>query len=147
MPHKTRKPNKHQSSREQAAQGGILPMMINAVRGTLVACMAGAVLLLIAAAIAYAQDDPDRLTAPLGYTAAAITALLAGFLASRWNRRAVLLCGLFSAACLLLIFFVLSLIPLQGTTSASPALSLALHAAMLPLTSAGAYLGRRRARR
>ena len=51
MPHKTRKPNKHQSSHEQAAQGGILPMMINAVRGTLVAFMAGAVLLLIAAAI------------------------------------------------------------------------------------------------
>ncbi|MBQ8397637.1 MAG: TIGR04086 family membrane protein [Clostridia bacterium] len=143
-------PNKHKphpARTEQTAPGGIVPLMLGAVRGTLIACLVGALLLLAVTAIAYAQDDPDQLTATFGYAVAALVALTAGFLASRRNRRAVLLCGLFSAACLLLIFAALTLIPVHDPSPATPAVSLALHAALLPLAVAGAYLGRRRQRR
>lgn len=143
-------PNKHKphpTRTEQSAPGGIVPLMLNAVRGTLIACLAGALLLLAVTGLAYAQDDPDKLTAPLGYAVSAVIALLAGFLASRRSRRAVLLCGLFSAACLLLIFTALTLIPVHDPSPVTPTVSLALHAALLPLAVAGAYLGRRRQRR
>lgn len=142
-------PNKHKPrpARENPTAGGILPILIAAARGTLIACLVGALLLLAVTAVAYAQDDPDKLTAPFGYAAAALIALLAGLLTSRKCGRAVLLCGIFSTVCLLLVFAVLGMIPVHDPSPATPTVSLALHAALLPMSVAGAYLGRRKHRR
>ncbi len=139
--------NARRAHTEPNTPAGIVPLIVNAARGTLIAVLVGVLLLLLATAVAYAQDDPDRLTAPIGYAVTVIVALLAGFLASRRSRRAVLLCGLFSAACLLALFALLALIPVGIPSQATPLLSLALHAALIPLSALGAYLGRRRTRR
>ncbi|MBQ3125996.1 MAG: TIGR04086 family membrane protein [Clostridia bacterium] len=132
---------------DPAAPAGLLPLVCNALRGTLIALPIGLLLLFAAAAIALGQDDPGRLVLPLGYAVSALTALIAGFLTSRRCRRAVLLCGIFSAACLVLFMVVLSLFPVSDPSPSSPMLSLSLRAALILPALAGAYLGRRRSRR
>ena len=144
------KKKKHRSlqSRDTSATPGFSAALRNAACGVLIACAVGALLLLVVTAAAYAQDDPDSLTMPLGYAVAAVVALTAGAITARRNGRAVLLCGLLSAAILLLVFTVLSLFPhAQAREPMSVGVSLALHAALLPLSCLGAYLGRRRGRR
>lgn len=136
----------HRVRSNPSAPAGIVPLIVNAARGTLIAILVGALLLFAMTAAAYAQNDPDRLTAPIGYAVTSIVALLSGFLASHRSRRAVLLCGLLSAACLLAVFALLSLVPAGTPSQVAPLLSLALHGALIPLTTFGAYLGRRRGR-
>ncbi len=116
--------------------------------GTLAACLIFVTLILLGTAVAYAQDDPDRWTAPIGYAAAAVTALASGAVASHRNGRAVLLCGLLAASFLLLIFSVLSLFSVfSDLGNNSVGLSLGLHASLILFAVGGAYIGRRRGRR
>lgn len=152
MPKKTKHksaPRRPQPRREnEPGQSGIAGALICAGRAALIACAVGAVLLFVLTAVAYAQDDPDAMVRPLGYAIAAIVALTAGAVTSHQNGRQVLLCGLLAAAALLLIFAALSFLPMFADREPmATGLSLGLHAALLPLSIAGAYLGRRRGRR
>lgn len=129
-------------------RSGIAGALICAGRASLIACAVGAALLFALTAVAYAQDDPDTLVRPLGYAIAAVIALIAGAITSHQNGRQVLLCGLLAAAALLIIFAALSFLPLfSGREPVTAGVSLALHAALLPLSLVGAYLGRRRGRK
>jgi len=125
--------------------GGFVRAMISAGQGTLWACLIGVVLLFAAAALAGAQEDPQRLVRPLGYAVSGVVAMLAGGIAVRRNGRAALLCGVLTSACVLLLFFILSLIPAPAGSESLPVwLSLLLHSAVPPLSVCGAFLGRKR---
>ncbi len=143
-----KKKNRAAQRGNQNAALGFDHLFLSAIRAVLAAAAMGALLLLGVTAIAFAQDDPEPLVRPLGYAASVLTVLTAGFLTVRFHGRRCLLCGLFSAALLLLIFAALSLIPAFSTTAALPiALSIGMHAAVVLFSVLGAYLGLRRRRR
>lgn len=139
--HRTRK----SAGRTNPEPDSLMSMLLAACRAAMIAFAVGILLLFGATAAAFSQEDPMAFAMPLGYAAAGLTACFAGFLASRFVGKRVLLSGLFSAGCLLFLFTLLSFLPqLAEREPLSPGISLALHAAVVPLALLGAYLGRRR---
>ena len=132
---------------EAAAPAGLLPLVLNALCGTLIAYVIGFLLLMAVSAIALGQDDPGLLARPLGYAVSSLTALIAGLLTSRRCRRAILPCGLISAAWLALFMTVSALFKLSDLSPTPPMLSILLRIALVIPALVGAYLGHRRTRR
>lgn len=114
-----------------------------------IVALIGLLLLLVAAAIAYANADPDALITPLALSALGLTALLGGFLSARRGRRTPAMCGLIMGLLLLLCVYGASLAFGDESRAAltlglSTPLSLALHACVVLLSLIGGVLGRRR---
>lgn len=98
--------------RGNGAGAGESPDFSRCVKGVLlgqiVALLTTLLLSIVAAAVSYAQADPDALTLPLAIVVAAVASLACGFVTARKIRRQPLLCGLGSGALFLLIGFFLS---------------------------------------
>ena len=83
------------SAKEDASvEAGFARVLSSALFALPVTAVVGLILLLIVTAVAYADPDPDRLTAPLSLAALGLTALLGGLVAARRGQGRSLLCGL-----------------------------------------------------
>jgi putative membrane protein (TIGR04086 family) len=107
------------------------------------------IFLLVAAGVAYANPDPDRLITPLGLGATALTALGGGFVSARRGQAAPALCGLLLGMFLTLLLFGGSLLLSDSTRSAlslglTGLASFGLHAGVVVLATLGAIIGRPR---
>ncbi|MBQ9773110.1 MAG: TIGR04086 family membrane protein [Clostridia bacterium] len=89
----------------------------------------------------YFSPNPTPMIAPMGILAAALTALLGGFAATRVHGHAALICGLLSGSVLTAVMLLLSLFFRSQASNYSAAVSCALHAGVFLLSIAGAYLG------
>lgn len=118
------------------------------IRGTALALLASAFLLLLLTAVCYKNADPARLVKPCAAVGFVCAAFLSGFLPAGFYRRRGLLIGLSGGAVLALIFAVLSLI-LSEPGSVPAAARLIGYPAILLLSTFGGLLGgaKRRVRR
>lgn len=137
-------------ARESAEETGRFATALRASLFALpVTAVLGLIFLLVAAGVAYANPDPDRLITPLGLCALALTALCGGFVSARRGRVAPALCGLLLGILLTLLLFGVSLLLRDSTRSAltlglSGPASFGLHAGVVVLALLGAIIGRRR---
>lgn len=116
-----------------------------------VTLLAGVLFLLIAAAVSYADADPDRMITPLGLAALGATSVCGGFVSARKGGQAPVLCGLLSGLCFTLLIFIASLLFGDESRSAMtlglPAVAnWGMHAAVVALEVLGALIGRPRRR-
>lgn len=124
---------------------GMGHLLFSALKGTFFAACLGALLLLIVTAVVLSGDDPTSLVRPMGYAISALIAFGAGLITVRLHGRRVLLCGLFAAVLVFMIYTALSFLPAMSVPSSlSGGLSAAIHGAAAALSLLGAYLGRRR---
>ena len=108
-----------------------------------VAALAGLFLSLIATAILLKAKNPTALATIVGRALFYLTAVILGATAVRIHkRRAPFFCGLFGGA-LLLCLQIACLLALPSSGTGSTALSLLLHALILPVTMLGALLAAR----
>ena len=140
------KKKKRTARRTEPTDGrGMGHLLFSALKGAVFAACFGAILLLIITAVALSGDDPAPLVKPIGYGISALIAFGAGLLTVRMHGRRVLLCGLFAAVLVFLIYTALSFLPAMSVPSSlSGGFSAALHGAAAALSVLGAYLGRRR---
>lgn len=130
---------------EPADTRGMGHLLISSIKGALFAACIGGLLLLVMTAIALSGEDPVSLVRPMGYAISALTSLGAGLITVRLHGRRVLLCGLFAAVLVFIIYTALSFLPAMSVPSSlSGGISAALHGAAAALSMLGAYLGRRR---
>lgn len=100
----------------------------------------GAVLILIAAALANFTPDPGRMIRPFAICAAGLTYLFAGVIAAKLRPDAPLAAGTVNGLILSALALLLSLL-FRKTATAFPAYVTALlHAGMILLSLLGAYL-------
>lgn len=140
------KKKKRTAHRSEPTDGrGMGHLLLSALKGAFFAACFGGILLLIVTAAALSGDDPTPLVRPMGYGISALIAFGAGLLTVRLHGRRVLLCGLFAAVLVFLIYTALSFLPAMSLPSSlSGGLSATLHGAVAALSILGAYLGRRR---
>lgn len=123
---------------------GMGHLLLSSIKGSFLAACIGGLLLLVMTAVALSGEDPLSLVRPMGYAVSAITALGAGLITVRLHGRRVLLCGLFAAVLVFVIYTALSFLPAMSVPSSmSGGISAALHGAAAALSMLGAYLGRR----
>ena len=125
--------------------GDAVSLLRAGLRGALVALIALVLLTIAAAAIAYANPDPDALTAPLSLCVLALAPMAGGATAFRSGRRrgvrSRLLCGLVTGAILLICLFALSLCLPDSLSGQWPrAVSWGLRAGMLIFCILGAAM-------
>lgn len=101
----------------------------------------GAALLILLSLGIYFCADPSRYVAPLGLTAAGLTALIGGFLAVRIHGHSALLCGLFNGGLLTLVTLLISLFMKPNASGYSTGIICLLHTLAILLSVAGAYAG------
>ena len=128
-----------------ASNGGAITLVHAGLRGALVALIVLHLLTIAAAAIAYANPDPDALTAPLSLCVLALAPITGGAVAYRIGRRrgvrSRLLCGLVTGAILLICLFALSLCLPDSLSGQWPrAVSWGLRAGMLIFCILGAAM-------
>lgn len=136
-------------SPEAATEGRFASSLMSALFALPVTAIIGMILLLIATAVAYANPDPDLLTAPLGLGALGLTACLGGLVAARREPSRPLLSGLLLGLLLALVLVILALLfgdeaRAQLTTGFPPAVLWGLHGAVVLSALLGAKLGSRR---
>ena len=100
----------HRSVERATPPSDSLPLLLAraVLRGVLCATGVVLVLSLVAAAVAYAGANPDRLITPLGLAVLAVAALICGMVTRRAARRSPLLCGSLGGLALLCVWFSLS---------------------------------------
>lgn len=101
---------------------GILP---SSLRGLAAALVCGVILLFVAAAIVYSTNDPNRYVVPTALTVLYISCFVGGFVATKCNQGAALICGGLTAMLLLILLFVASL-PLSPSLSAEHSIPLSV---------------------
>ena len=140
------KKKKRNARRTEPADGrGMGHLLLSALRGAFFAACFGGLLLLVMTAVALSGEDPLSLVRPMGYAISALISLGAGLITVRLHGRRVLLCGLFAAVLVFVIYTALSFLPAMSFPSTlSGGLSAALHGVVAALSVLGAYLGRRR---
>lgn len=114
-------------------------LLICGVKGLAAGVIAAAALLFIFTAVAYGTEDPDSLTAPLGYAALYLSALIAGGAASRISRETgagAALAGGSAGVMLLFLVIVMTLIPAEAPASAVSPLSAVFMYATVPAAAA-----------
>ncbi len=111
-------------------------------RGYLFSLGIGALLTIVLSALVYSLSDPNRYITPVSFCILYISALLSGFLSSRFNRGSALLCGTLSSLMLLITMFLISLF-FGGSFSADYSISLAvgLRGIAVALSIVGAMIG------
>ena len=123
----------------ESSSAGLLAKHIG--KSLLITLLAGAVLLVAFSLAAYFYADPGWLIRPLGLCALAVTALIGGIAAIRIHGKAALLCGILNGCALTAIMLLLSLCFRQHASGYSLGLTLLLHAGVLLLSVAGAFMG------
>lgn len=121
---------------------GVASLFFGALRALIPTLVIGILLLLIAAAIAFAQPDPNVLQTPLAILSAGVTCLIGGILTARINKRLPLLSGLCGGILLTGVFMLLSLCFFRDSGSGySSTISLILHVGVIILECIGALIG------
>lgn len=124
-----------------------------AFRGALFALPVSALLdlifLLIAAGVAHTMPDPDGLITPLGLSALGLAVLCGGLITSRRASRAPLLCGLLFGGLAVVALFAGSLVFSDASRQTlslglSAGARAGLYAALVAVSTLGAWIGRRR---
>ena len=130
------------SNPKKAPPAGSASLLVqHLVKSFLTTALIGALLLLLCALIAYFTPDPAHWAKPLGWSAAAITAFLGGWIALRIHGKSALLCGLGNGALMLLLGWLLSAC-IEDTFALPLWQALLFRGIFLLLSMAGAYLGR-----
>ena len=104
----------------------------------------GAGLILLFSLGVYFYPDPNVLIRPLGYTAAALTAFLGGFLSGRLRGGAPIVCGLINGILLTATMLLFSFFLLSASSKHSALTSTLLHTAIPILSVFGALTGVKR---
>jgi len=114
---KAKNSKKKRKEREQSStrSGTLGASLFGATAGLLTALISAAVCALICLSL----NDPNKLTAPLGYVCAAIGYFVAGYLSVKKRGGAAIPCGALSGALLTTVFFVCSLFLSGDTASGS----------------------------
>ncbi len=139
---------KKSKARRTRASGEVkstLPSARHILKSMAITLGVGLLLLLSLSLALYFSPSPSPMIQPAGLVAAALTALIGGFAASRIHGQSALLCGLINGAGLMAIMLLLSLFFAKHASAYSAAISCLLHACVPVLSVAGAYLGLRRA--
>ena len=129
---------KHLPKGSPDAGDALLPHIL---KGLLITAGVGGLLIVTASLIACFDADPQRLTAPLGLAASALTALAGGWITVRIHKRSALLCGLCNAALLSALMLLLSLLMIDRASGYPGWLSCLLHLGFALLSVLGAFLG------
>ena len=110
--------------------------------GVLISIISIAALSLLMALIIYKTADPASYVTPAAYTVLYISALMAGFSATKLNRRSPLLCGLLTGGALIAISFIMGFV-LNDSLSSGYSLihGLLLKCAILVCSILGAFIG------
>ena len=122
------------------------PIFARAMRGSLSGLVsfvaAGLVLISCAAAVAFAQANPDKLITPLALVALLLSAFAGGFTTARRTGDAPLLCGILCGGVITVFTIVVALI-LRGATGSGYELWQAaiLHGATVLFSSLGSFAG------
>lgn len=132
---RTQKKVNRSHDNEQSLQFGTL------FKGTAITLGIGMALTVITSLIAYFSADPNLLIRPLGLTAAAMTALIGGFVTIRLHGHSALLCGLFNGGMLTCAMILASLFLKAYASGYSTLVSTLLHTALILFSVAGAFLG------
>ena len=127
----------------------------NSPLGALYACVyslptslvSGMLLLLLSAAIAYAQADPAVLSRPLSLCSLYLSALLGGIISARKSDNP-LLTSLINGTGMVLFLWFLSLFSFGISTPVpAPLLSIGMHAGVIAASVLGSFAGMKRAKR
>lgn len=121
-----------------------VPFPQKALRAFLRTLAIGAATVLAGSLLLAFLPDPAPLTAPLGLSAAMLTALLGGIVAGKLHRTAPAVCGLLNGALLLAVLLLCSLFFQKEAAGYSTGMAILLHAAILPLSVFGALIGVRK---
>lgn len=108
-------------------------IFIPALKGLAVAVIAAAVLLFGFTAVAYAMEDPDSFTAPLGYLAMYLSAAVAGGVASRLSGDTgggAVLSAAAAGVMMLLVLILMSFLPAESAGEVSPLVTVLMYAAV-----------------
>ncbi len=101
---------------------------------------AAMILLILSAAIAYAQPDPATLARPLSMVSLYASALLCGMISAKKSEKP-LLSGVIGGIGMVLILFLLSLIPLgSGPSAISPFPAILMHLGVIASSALGACI-------
>lgn len=103
--------------------------------------LAGLLMLIASALIAYFCKDPNGLIQPLGLASSAIAAFIGGFAALRLHKHHALLCGLLNGSATMAILMLFSLFFTKDAVGYSAWSSALLHTAFLLFSVIGAYVG------
>ena len=119
---------------------------LDTVKSSFMGCGAAIVVALllwfVSAAVAYANADPDTFVGTFGLATSYISAIAAGFVSVRINKRNALVCGLMSGTAFALLLFLVSRFFDESYSSGySLPISIALRASTLLMSVLGAFIG------
>lgn len=141
-------PKKYRRSREQKSGASEGSLFFRGTLGTLLLTLAvGGGLLLIASLILVFVPDPLSMVLPAGLLAAALTAFIGGYFATRIYHLPALSAGLINGILLTALSLLFSLLFAKNAdcyaTGYSATISALLHAGVVGLSIGGAFLGAR----
>ena len=129
----------------------IVPSVLKSVIIALVtAIVTGVVLMLLSTAAAYQASDPAKLTTPFSFVTLALTSVICGITSARMCKDSdlpVQLTGAFAGSLLVLLIFILSFLPLNGTSNVSGGIRALVYCGVVCLSMLGAMLGKRRGKK
>lgn len=130
----------------------VTEILLCAVKGFAISVIVAAVLLFGFCAIAYGTDDPDAMSAPLGYLALYLSAVCAGGASSKISGDfgvTAVLSAASAGVMLLMLIIMMSWLPVQtASSSPSPLTSVLMYAAVPAAAAlAGLIFRRKRVRR
>lgn len=141
-------PKKYRRSREQKGAASEGSLFFRGTLGTLLLTLAvGGGLLLIASLILFFVPDPLSMVLPAGLLAAALTAFIGGYFATRIYHLPALSAGLINGILITALSLLFSLLFAKNAdcyaTGYSATISALLHAGVVGLSIGGAFLGAR----
>lgn len=108
---------------------------------------AAMILLLLSAAIAYAQPDPATLARPLSVVCLYLSALLCGILSAKRSDTPIL-SGVIGGGGMVLVLLLLSLLPYSASPSAlSPLTAILMHVGVIAVSAGGAFIAMKKPKR
>ena len=116
------------------------------IKSIAVSVICAAVLILVFTLAAFSADDPDALVKPLSLIALYISAAVGGFSCIKFCDNGIL-SGVIAGAALALLVFILSFIPAGTPSGRSTAVTALMYLALIPAGTAGAFLGRKKAKK
>ncbi len=141
-------PKKHKRPRNQKSAASEGSLFLGNTLGTFLLTLAvGGGVLLIASLILFFVPDPLSMVLPAGLLAAALTAFIGGYFATRIYHLAALSAGLINGILLTALSLLFSLLFAKNAdcyaTGYSAAISALLHAGVVGLSIGGAFFGAR----
>ena len=128
------------NNRDRAAAPGVGRLIQSALWGAGAFALCCAALLLIGSILAYRLPDPNTPSDVIAAAVMLIGSLVGGWTAAKKQKEGALVCGVCTAAALLVLLLTVSLfLPGEEITAYKLPLSLPLHAAIVPASIAGAY--------